>query len=70
MNGQDLIRGVDLLNREKNIPRELIFTSIEKALRLAITKWQITTLAAAKPKKIKKKEKVEVLLDSNGLPSC
>ena len=38
MNGQDLLRGVDLLNREKNISRELIFTSIEKALRLAITK--------------------------------
>jgi len=68
MNGQDLIRGVDLLNREKNIPRELIFSSIEKALRLAITKWQITTLAAAKPKKTKKKEKIEVLLDANGLP--
>ena len=60
MNGQDLIRGVDLLNREKQIPRELIFTSIEKALRLAITKWQIATQAAAKPKKTKKKEKVEV----------
>jgi hypothetical protein len=56
MNGQDLIRGVDLLNREKNIPRELIFSSIEKALRLAITKWQITNLAAAKPKKAKKKD--------------
>ena len=68
MNGQDLIRGVDLLNREKNIPRELIFSSIEKALRLAITKWQITNLAAAKPKKAKKKEKIEVLLDANGLP--
>ena len=67
MNGQDLIRGVDLLNREKNIPRELIFSSIEKALRLAITKWQITNLAAAKPKKAKKKEKIEVLLDANGL---
>lgn len=67
MNGQDLIRGVDLLNREKNIPRELIFTSIEKALRLAITKWQITTQAAAKPKKTKKKEKVEVIPDSTGL---
>ncbi len=55
MNGQDLIRGVDLLSREKNISRELIFVSIEKALRLAITKWQTTLQAAAKPKKTKKK---------------
>jgi N utilization substance protein A len=38
MNGADLLRGVDVLHREKNIPREVIFASIEKALRLAIHK--------------------------------
>jgi len=61
MNGQDLLRGVDLLNREKNISRELIFTSIEKALRLAITKWQASMVSAAKPKKTRKKDKPEVV---------
>ena len=38
MNGADLLKGVDFLHREKNIPRELIFSGIEKAVRLAITK--------------------------------
>jgi N utilization substance protein A len=38
MNGADLIKGVDFLNREKNIPRDLIFSGIEKAVRLAISK--------------------------------
>ncbi|NDH63858.1 MAG: hypothetical protein EBY18_19945 [Alphaproteobacteria bacterium] len=33
MNGADLIKGVDFLNREKNIPRDLIFSGIEKAVR-------------------------------------
>jgi transcription termination/antitermination protein NusA len=36
--GQDLLRGVDLLHREKNIPEEVIFSAIEKAIRLAILK--------------------------------
>ncbi|MSR31779.1 MAG: transcription termination/antitermination protein NusA [Gemmataceae bacterium] len=55
MNGQDLIRGVDILHREKTIPRELIFSSIEKALRLAIVKWQSGLLTTVKLKKPKKK---------------
>jgi len=38
MNGADLLKGVDFLHREKNIPKELIFSGIEKAVRLAITK--------------------------------
>lgn len=38
MNGADLLKGVDFLHREKNIPRDLIFSGIEKAVRLAITK--------------------------------
>ena len=38
MNGTDLLRKVDDLQRERNIPREVIFSSIEKALRLAILK--------------------------------
>ena len=38
MNGADLIRAVDFVHREKNIPKEVIFASIEKAVRLAIHK--------------------------------
>src|SRR5205807_3015838 len=38
MNGGDLLRGVELMHREKNISREVIFASIEKAVRLAILK--------------------------------
>jgi N utilization substance protein A len=38
MNGHDLLKGVDYLHREQDIPREVIFDSIEKALRLAIHK--------------------------------
>jgi N utilization substance protein A len=38
MNGADLIRAVDFVHREKNIPKEIIFASIEKAVRLAIHK--------------------------------
>lgn len=66
MNGQDLLRGVDLLNREKGISRELIFASIEKALRLAITKWQAAMVATAKPKKSRKKDKVEIVPPVDG----
>jgi N utilization substance protein A len=36
--GQDLLRAVDGLNREKNIAPETIFAAIEKAVRLAILK--------------------------------
>jgi N utilization substance protein A len=36
--GQDLIRGVELLSREKQIPTDVIFSAIEKAIRLAIMK--------------------------------
>src|SRR5207253_2188179 len=35
MNGQDLLRIVDLMHREKNIPKEVIFEGIEAALQLA-----------------------------------
>jgi N utilization substance protein A len=38
MNGGELIRVVDLMHRERNIAREVIFGAIEKAIRLAITK--------------------------------
>ena len=36
--GQELIRVVDTINREKNIPPEMVFTAIERAVRLAIGK--------------------------------
>jgi N utilization substance protein A len=36
--GNELIRGVELMNREKNIPTDLVFTAIERAIRLAIGK--------------------------------
>src|SRR5439155_844318 len=35
MNGADLLRIVDLMHREKNIPKEIIFEGIEAALQLA-----------------------------------
>src|SRR5579859_126778 len=38
MKGSELLRGVDYLQREKNISREIIFSAIEKAVRLAIHK--------------------------------
>ena len=38
MNGGELIRVVDVMHRERNIAREVIFGAIEKAIRLAITK--------------------------------
>jgi len=38
MNGTELLRKVDDLHRERAIPREVIFSAIEKALRLAILK--------------------------------
>ena len=38
MNGKELLNGVDMLHREKNISREIIFDGIEKAVRLAIHK--------------------------------
>jgi N utilization substance protein A len=38
INGADLLRGVDLLHREKDISKDIIFSSIEKAVRLAIHK--------------------------------
>jgi len=38
MNGKELLTGVEYLHREKNISREVIFSSIEKAVRLAIHK--------------------------------
>ncbi len=38
MNGKDLLSGVELLHREKNISRDIIFGAIEKAVRLAIHK--------------------------------
>jgi N utilization substance protein A len=36
MNGPDLLRGVELIHREKNVPKELIFRSIEDAVQLAV----------------------------------
>jgi len=38
MNGPDLLRIVDLMHREKNIPKEVIFEGIEAALQLATQK--------------------------------
>jgi transcription termination/antitermination protein NusA len=38
LNGAELLRGVDFVNREKNVSREVIFSAIEKAVRLAIHK--------------------------------
>jgi transcription termination/antitermination protein NusA len=38
MNGTELLRAVDNLFREKSVPKEVIFTNIEKAVRLAIQK--------------------------------
>src|SRR5438067_2049182 len=38
MNGTELLRGVDHVHREREIPKESIFAGIEKAVRLAITK--------------------------------
>ena len=35
MNGADLLRIVDLMHREKNIPKEVIFEGIEAAVQLA-----------------------------------
>src|SRR5207249_4570352 len=35
MNGADLLRIVDHMHREKNIPKEVIFDGIESALQLA-----------------------------------
>jgi N utilization substance protein A len=38
MNGADLLRIVDLMHREKNIPKDVIFEGIEAALQLATEK--------------------------------
>ena len=38
MNGADLLRIVDLMHREKNIPKDVIFDGIEAALQLATEK--------------------------------
>ncbi len=38
MNGADLLRGVDLIHRERNIPKEIIFEGIEAAVQLAAQK--------------------------------
>ena len=38
MNGADVLRIVDLMHREKNIPKDVIFEGIEAALQLAIEK--------------------------------
>ena len=38
MNGADLLRIVDLMHREKNIPKEIIFGGIEAAVQLAMEK--------------------------------
>ena len=38
MNGSDLLRIVDLMHREKNIPKEIIFEGIEAAVQLAAQK--------------------------------
>jgi N utilization substance protein A len=35
MNGSDLLRIIDLMHREKNIPKDVIFEGIEAAVRLA-----------------------------------
>jgi N utilization substance protein A len=36
--GNELLRGVETMQREKNIPAEMVFTAIERAIRLAIGK--------------------------------
>jgi N utilization substance protein A len=36
--GQALVRAVETMNREKNIPQEMVFSAIERAVRLAIGK--------------------------------
>jgi N utilization substance protein A len=36
--GNELVRAVETMNREKNIPPDLIYTAIERAIRLAIGK--------------------------------
>ena len=38
MNGADVLRIVDMMHREKNIPKEIIFGSIEAAVQLATEK--------------------------------
>src|SRR3974390_258367 len=38
MNGADLLRIVDMMHREKNIPKEVIFEGIEAAVQLATQK--------------------------------
>ena len=38
MNGAELLRGVDFVARERQISKEVIFSNIEKAVRLAIQK--------------------------------
>jgi len=38
INGAELLRGVDFVIREKNVSREVVFSAIEKAIRLAIFK--------------------------------
>ncbi len=38
MNGAELLRGVETLHRDKDISKDIIFASIEKAVRLAIHK--------------------------------
>jgi transcription termination/antitermination protein NusA len=38
MNGAELLRGVEFVSRERQISKEVIFSSIEKAVRLAIQK--------------------------------
>src|SRR5205085_2582273 len=38
MNGADVLRIVDLMHREKNIPKDVIFEGIEAALQLATEK--------------------------------
>jgi N utilization substance protein A len=39
MKGDDLLRGVNLMHQEKNIPKEVIFDGIEAAVHLAIQKY-------------------------------
>jgi N utilization substance protein A len=38
MNGEEVLRIVDMMHRDKNIPKEVIFTGIEQALQLAARK--------------------------------
>src|SRR5262245_53445206 len=38
MNGADVLRIVDMMHREKNIPKDIIFGSIEAAVQLATQK--------------------------------